>query len=64
MTEKTPVFFGDKSLLVPADKAEALVETAEILADKALMEDIRQSMDEAKRGETVSWEEVKSQLGL
>jgi PHD/YefM family antitoxin component YafN of YafNO toxin-antitoxin module len=49
---------------VPADKAEALVETAEILADKALMEDIRQSMDEAKRGETVSWEEVKSQLGL
>jgi prevent-host-death family protein len=43
---------------------ESLVETAEILADKEFMEQLRQGIAEADRGETISWEEAKRELDL
>ena len=37
-------------------------ETAEILSDESLMEDIREGIEQMERGETVSWEQVKEGL--
>lgn len=43
---------------------ESLVETAEILADAELMEDIREGIAELRRGEGIPWDDVKRDLDL
>ena len=50
--------------LLPHDFYESLVETLEILGDETLMRALRQSLKEARRGKTVSWEKAKRELGL
>lgn len=51
------------AVLVSADEYEGRKETNEILADKKLMRDIKQSEKEIVRGKGVPWDEVKKQLG-
>jgi PHD/YefM family antitoxin component YafN of YafNO toxin-antitoxin module len=46
------------------DFYESLVETLEVLADEDLMAELRQSLQEAARGETIPWEKVKAELDL
>ena len=50
-----------KSLL---EAIEALQETIEILQDKELMAEFRESVEALKNGETVDWEDAKRELGL
>ncbi len=46
------------------DQLTSLLETLDILADSEFTEQLRESMAQAVRGETVSWEEAKIKLGL
>jgi antitoxin YefM len=50
--------------IMPWDLYESLVETIEILGDADLMAALRQSIQEAEAGQTLRWEDVKSNLGL
>lgn len=49
-------------VLVSVDEYEGLLETLEILADTEMAEAVRRGLDEAERGETVSHEELWSEL--
>jgi len=49
-------------VLVSVDEYEGLIETLEILADTEMAEAVRRGLDEAERGETVSHEELWSEL--
>ena len=50
--------------LLPHEFYEGLVETLEILGDEILMQSLRQSLKEVKRGKTIPWEKVKRDLEL
>jgi len=43
---------------------ECWEETAEIVSDEELLTGIKESLAEIKRGETISWEDVKKELDL
>jgi len=43
---------------------DSVFATAEIMADESLMSDLRESIEEMNRGDTVAWEAVKKQMGL
>lgn len=45
-------------------KFESLMETLDILADQTFSQKLTESIEQVKRGETVSWETVKEKLGL
>ncbi len=49
-------------VLVSVDEYEGLLETLEILADAEMAEAVRRGLDEAERGDTLSHEEVWSEL--
>ena len=49
------------TILSPEDY-EGLLETIEILSDKAAMRRIKKSMKQARAGQTVPWEDVKRRL--
>lgn len=51
------------AVIMSADEYEGWKETNEILADKKLMKDIRQSEKEIAKGKWKDWEEVKKELG-
>jgi prevent-host-death family protein len=58
-----PVFsIVSHDLVARYRRLDSLVETAEILADKAFMERLRQGIAEADRGETISLEEAEREL--
>ena len=42
---------------------EAIVETLEILSDEDAVERLRRSIQEAKQGKAIPWEEAKRRLG-
>ena len=46
------------AVLMSSDEHAALLETLEVLSDSATMERVRQGLDELRRGETVSFEDV------
>jgi antitoxin YefM len=50
--------------ILPWDFYESLLETLEVLSDSDLMVELRQSLKEADRGETIPWEKVKAELNL
>ncbi len=68
------VFFVDTNLFlryltndvpIQADRVfESLLETVEILSDREFMEQLREGIKQAERGETKSLEEFKAELGL
>ncbi|MDQ3706117.1 MAG: type II toxin-antitoxin system Phd/YefM family antitoxin [Chloroflexota bacterium] len=43
---------------------DSIRDTMQILADPALMAQLRQSIQEIQAGETEDWEAIKSELGL
>jgi hypothetical protein len=45
-----------------SDDWASLVETLEVLSDQDLLVALRQSLQEADRGETIPWEKVKIEL--
>ena len=50
--------------ILPWEEYEALTETLDIMADKSLMAELRQSLKEAKQGKLIPWERVKRKLEL
>ncbi len=52
------------AIIMSNDEYESLMETNEILADKKLMEDIRQGEKELKEGKFYDWEDVKKELEI
>ena len=52
------------AVIISNDEYESLVETNEILADKELMEDIREGEKELKEGKFFDWEDVKKELDI
>ncbi len=50
--------------ILPWELYEGLVETLEIMADDELMSELRESLEQAERGETIPWKQVKSELDL
>ena len=50
-------------MLVPVDEYEALEETAEILSDPDTLAAIEEGRREAERGETVTLDELRRELG-
>lgn len=48
--------------LVPIDEYEALEETAEILSDPGTLDAIETGLDEVERGETITVEDLRSEL--
>lgn len=51
------------AVLLSADEYESWKETNEILADKQLMEAIKEGEEDIKAGRVKDWEEVKKELG-
>lgn len=51
------------AVLVPVDEYEALEETAEILSDPDTLAAIEEGRREAERGETVTLDELRRELG-
>ena len=45
-------------------KFESLMETLEILADQTFSQKLKESIEQVKRGETVSWETAKEKLRI
>ncbi len=45
-------------------KFESLMETLDILADQTFSQKLKESIEQVKRGETVSWEIAKEKLGI
>ena len=50
--------------IMPWELYEGLIETMEILADRSLMKALKESLEDVKKGETYSEEDVKKELGL
>lgn len=52
------------AVLISKAQYDSWTETEEILADKALMRDIRKGEKELDEGKGLDWEEVKKELGV
>jgi prevent-host-death family protein len=46
------------------EQYESLLETLSILSDRAFANQLQESITQAERGETISWEEAKAKLGI
>ena len=46
------------------EQFESLIETIEIISDREFMTDLKQGLEEARQGETITLEEFKIDLGL
>lgn len=52
-----------KAVLMSADEFDSLMETLEILGDPDIMKSIKRAEDEYKRGEYVTLDQLKKELG-
>lgn len=50
--------------VLPWELYEAISETLEVMGDKELMAQLRQSIKEMEEGKTIPWEEAKQELGI
>lgn len=50
--------------VLPWELYEAISETLEVMADKELMAQLRQSIKEMEEGKAIPWEEAKRELGI
>lgn len=50
--------------VMPWELYEAVSETLEVMGDKELMAQLRQSVQEMDSGKLVSWQDAKEELGL
>lgn len=52
-----------KVVIMSSQEFDSLMETMEILSDPKIMKDIERAEAEYKRGEYITWEEMKKELG-
>jgi antitoxin YefM len=50
--------------IMPWDLYESILETLDVLADEALVSELRQSLKDAGQGMAIPWETVKAELDL
>lgn len=50
--------------ILPWEFFESIIETLEVMADRSLMESLRQGIRELKAGKGISWERAKKELDL
>lgn len=50
--------------VMPWELYEAVTETLEVMGDKELMAQLRQSIHEMDSGKLISWQDAKQELGL
>lgn len=53
-----------KVVLMSAEEFDSLMETMEILSDPKIMANIEKAEEEYKRGEYITWDEMKKELGF
>jgi antitoxin YefM len=53
-----------KAVVMSADEYESLIETIELLSDPKAMENIKQAEKELERGDYVTWDQLKEELGV
>ena len=46
------------------EQFESLIETIEIISDKEFMTELKQGIEQAEQGETISLEELKAEFGF
>ncbi|MDD3734971.1 MAG: hypothetical protein PHO31_00635, partial [Candidatus Pacebacteria bacterium] len=46
------------------EEFDSLMETLDILSDPTILDDIKKAEEEYKKGEYLTWEEVKGKLGF
>lgn len=49
--------------VMPWDFYEALMETLEVITDKDLMSQLKNSINQINEGKTISWKKAKEELG-
>lgn len=50
--------------IMPWSLYESIAETIEVLSDEHLMQELRHSLEEARAGQAIPWEQFKKELGL
>ena len=50
--------------VMPWELYDAIAETLEVMGDKELRADLRQSIEEMDKGKAIPWDEAKVELGL
>ena len=50
--------------VMPWELYDAIAETLEVLGDKELRAQLRQSIEEMEKGKTIPWDEAKRELGI
>jgi prevent-host-death family protein len=50
--------------VMPWELYDAIAETLEVLGDKELRAELRQSIEEMDKGKAIPWDEAKVELGL
>ncbi|MBU2564011.1 type II toxin-antitoxin system Phd/YefM family antitoxin [Patescibacteria group bacterium] len=53
-----------KVVLMSSQEFDSIVETMEILSDPQTMKNIKKAEEEHKKGEYISWDDLKKELGL
>ncbi len=48
--------------ILPNDLYETIMETLEVMGDDALVKSLRQSIQEAKNGKIIPWDQLKQEL--
>lgn len=51
-----------KVVMMSYDEFDSMMETIEILSDPDIMADIKQAQEEYKKGDYITWEEMKKEL--
>lgn len=54
----------DKTITIPLDEYEAMRETIEILSNPEVTKRVLKSMEQAKKGKTISEDEFREKFGL
>jgi len=53
-----------KAVLMSADQFDSIMETIDILSDPNILENIKIAEEEYKKGDYVTWEELKEEIGF
>ena len=53
-----------KAVLMSAEQFDSIMETIDILSDPNILENIKNAEDEYRKGEYVTWEDLKKEIGF
>ncbi len=60
----TTIKSDQEMVTIPLKKYLSMQETIEVLQDRHLMRDIQRARKELREGKTISWDDLKKELGL